>query len=326
MAFRHVIADSDGKLRRNLGKSIVTPSTEIVVPSPSIFRKGLGQSSPVESIQYIETPQITKLRWGLGQNLQPPIYYWGIPEPEGQLWTPSLLPPYFWFDAANTSTLLLDSTNVSGWYNLASSNPLTQSGSARPTYNATGLNSLGTISFNGSSQFLTSEIASGANLNIFFVARNTRATIATPIIDNILSFNTFPASPNNQGIAVNTSNSFGGTQRALLLEASGSGSTQTRMKNGLTTPVTLALNEWFIGSAQYSSVPNQTGRILQIGRLNVNNTVFFFGQNEIAEIIGYSSAISDSNREKIEGYLAHKWNLASGLSVSHPYKSAPPFI
>ena len=32
----------------------------------------------------------------------------------------------------------------------------------------------------------------------------------------------------------------------------------------------------------------------------------------------------DETREMVEGYLAHKWGLASELPVSHPYKSNPP--
>lgn len=81
MAFRHVIADDGGKLRSNLGKSIVTPSANIVVPSPSILRKGLGQSSPIETIQYVDSPKTSLIRKGLGNASEGDNFYqFGITE------------------------------------------------------------------------------------------------------------------------------------------------------------------------------------------------------------------------------------------------------
>lgn len=34
--------------------------------------------------------------------------------------------------------------------------------------------------------------------------------------------------------------------------------------------------------------------------------------------------VSDNMREIIEGYLAHKWGIASNLPAAHPYKNKPP--
>ena len=34
--------------------------------------------------------------------------------------------------------------------------------------------------------------------------------------------------------------------------------------------------------------------------------------------------MSEADRHKIEGYLAHKWGLEANLSAGHPYKTAPP--
>jgi hypothetical protein len=33
---------------------------------------------------------------------------------------------------------------------------------------------------------------------------------------------------------------------------------------------------------------------------------------------------SDVNRQKLEGYLAHKWGLGANLPVDHPYKTVGP--
>ena len=42
------------------------------------------------------------------------------------------------------------------------------------------------------------------------------------------------------------------------------------------------------------------------------------------EILGFSSNLGTSDRQKLEGYLAHRWGFAASLPGGHPYLSAPP--
>ncbi len=44
----------------------------------------------------------------------------------------------------------------------------------------------------------------------------------------------------------------------------------------------------------------------------------------IAEIFFCSSFLTTADRQKGEGYLAHKWGLTANLDAGHPYKSTPP--
>ena len=51
----------------------------------------------------------------------------------------------------------------------------------------------------------------------------------------------------------------------------------------------------------------------------------------ILEVIAYDRALSDGVRQKLEGYLAHKWDsptstvsLVEELPISHTYKAAKP--
>ena len=49
------------------------------------------------------------------------------------------------------------------------------------------------------------------------------------------------------------------------------------------------------------------------------------GDGDLAELIICDTALSDSDIQKVEGYLAHKWGLQSSLpSSGHSYKSSPP--
>ena len=45
-------------------------------------------------------------------------------------------------------------------------------------------------------------------------------------------------------------------------------------------------------------------------------------KGEVAELIAFDSVLSTADRQKIEGYLAHKWGLSSILPNTHPAKSA----
>ena len=50
----------------------------------------------------------------------------------------------------------------------------------------------------------------------------------------------------------------------------------------------------------------------------------FLYSYDMAEVLVYNSALVQADREKVEGYLAHKWGLTTDLPSSHPYKSSAP--
>lgn len=45
----------------------------------------------------------------------------------------------------------------------------------------------------------------------------------------------------------------------------------------------------------------------------------------VGEVIVVHDDLSVATRQKIEGYMAWKWNLVSNLDAEHPYKSQPPY-
>ena len=42
--------------------------------------------------------------------------------------------------------------------------------------------------------------------------------------------------------------------------------------------------------------------------------------------LGSSNDIADNPRERVEGYLAHKWGLAGNLPSDHAFKDGPPLM
>tara|TARA_Y100000592_G_scaffold3595_1_gene5183 strand:+ start:151 stop:2592 length:2442 start_codon:yes stop_codon:yes gene_type:complete len=51
---------------------------------------------------------------------------------------------------------------------------------------------------------------------------------------------------------------------------------------------------------------------------------FAFGSMDIVELQVYNQPMHDSERQKIEGYIAHKYGYTSLLDSSHPYKTEQP--
>ena len=82
-------------------------------------------------------------------------------------------------------------------------------------------------------------------------------------------------------------------------------------------------------SAQYT----YSGATLETN-VDSNGSFFFGGEVEnsavrphwtLAEMIIIDGVPSTSDRQRIEGYLAHKWDQTGSLPSDHPYKSTPPY-
>lgn len=65
---------------------------------------------------------------------------------------------------------------------------------------------------------------------------------------------------------------------------------------------------------------DNTGYIYLGGRADTQN----YQTGYIMEVIVCNAALTDIDRQKTEGYLAHKWGLAANLPVDHPYKAEAP--
>lgn len=89
--------------------------------------------------------------------------------------------------------------------------------------------------------------------------------------------------------------------------------------NGITTTL------WLNGTA----TQNTTGSSLALS----SATISLGGTNDgsdselngwIAEVLVYTSALTDADCQRIEGYLAWKWGLQANLAVGHPFRNTPP--
>lgn len=78
-------------------------------------------------------------------------------------------------------------------------------------------------------------------------------------------------------------------------------------------------NNTYTGTA----VTNNSTYVFQIGSCG-NSFGLLVGY--MAELVICDGILSDHDRQKVEGYLAHKWGLAVNLPSDHPYKTVAPTI
>jgi hypothetical protein len=255
---------------------------------------------------------------------------------QGRLWTPALVRPAVWLDAADLSTITI-STGVSEWRDKSGNgaNATQAASAARPAYSPVAFSGLPGITTDGADDRL--EIVttlSQGNLThaVYWVMRVIGAGSGSdgyrPLIGvrpsagqdlgaliyrnpsglaasypyyaqpTIGSFDGGPAIAAN-----NTSNIF-----AFQLNGTGWGAWQNGILLGTTSPAAGApttVNTGFFLGCQLSP-----------GRFT--NAVY-------AEVLGFSFATT-LTRLRIEGYLAWKWGLTGNLPATHPFKNRPPLI
>jgi len=94
----------------------------------------------------------------------------------------------------------------------------------------------------------------------------------------------------------------------------------------LSQTTTSQITVWNCGTlAASSNVNNRSLRTSSVGfTLGVvgNSTIFVGGY--MGEYLLFTSILTTSQRQQIEGYLAWKWKLQGNLPSTHPFKLFPP--
>lgn len=230
-------------------------------------------------------------------------------------WEPSSAE--LWLDAADASSITHSSNAISQWSDKSGNgNHATQGTTAnRPT--------LGTnnIEFDGSTNhFIASTFVLENAHSIYVVAKSDSDGYR-----RILNANGYYFLGNGNG-----DNNFTTLYGTSNWQSTGT-STNTPALSVADTSILVAVSNgtnvipYHNGTAQNSRSSSMEGPApagVTIGKHANSSSQYWDGH--IAEIIIFNTNQTDADREKVEGYLAHKWGLTSDLPLTHPHKTTPP--
>ena len=238
------------------------------------------------------------------------------------VWTPSSISTRLWLDMDDQTTLTSSGGNVTSIAD-KSGNNYTFNASSNSTLESVNAvqNGKNILRFNGNTDYTNSTLttfATYARHKWFFVLKTTN-------IDNTLDSWVYVNSSGKQHILMGSS---GQTFKGFWYN-----------KEGFrpATSTTDLNNSWNILSVEWDEVNDTATTWLNgtqqdtgtgSGTIGGNKHIKFnkyaqIGDSDWGEAIFVEDA-SQTNSEKIEGYLAHKWGLISELPSNHPYKSSAP--
>ncbi|HKL02063.1 MAG TPA: hypothetical protein VJ911_00255, partial [Cryomorphaceae bacterium] len=255
----------------------------------------------------------------LGSSLTPP---------PSTPWTPDELGALLWLDADDASTVTESGGFVTQWNNKAggSYNAVQSVSGQRPVYQASGLNGKNTMRFDGTDDFLRI-----AHNNVFNIPANQDFELFTVIT---------PQQKDSRAIFAK-----GGVHSTDLTLYYWSNSYRLRFQGATFSVSTNTGNNtdpnigWVRREGPNGYVWNTSGgngstsgvanavvsntKDVTIGTFDEGTDGRFF-DGDIAEVILVKRALNTDERERLEGFLAHKWGLTAELPAGHPYKDAAP--
>jgi len=232
-----------------------------------------------------------------------------------------------WLDAADLSTITGTST-VTAWKD-KSGNGYNATATGTPTLSTAGgfNSSYRTIYLDGSSWFLGSvNISSTTSLTAFVVTSFALSSSASSA--RVLGLASAGQADWNNAPSSDTFYQDYGT------------SNLSTYRNGVYLSAAVGQNTPVIGSCVYDGISNylykngasqtpveSTGEFA-ISIYGIGNQPILLGETlngYIGEVIVFNTALTSSQRQQVESYLAWKWGLVSSLASGHPGKLLPSF-
>ena len=218
-----------------------------------------------------------------------------------------------WLDAADTSTITHSANAVSQWNDKSGNAYHATASSANPTTGSDTIDGKNVITL-GSNNIIGNSAPSAANWQDLYIVARWDGGATFDSYDGLFTGTTQTGTANGIGIIGHSgSTNLFGTNWFDNLYINGTSSA--------TTGVLGSMSNAFLISASANSAISVTGY-----RIGVDRT-FTSGRDwngVIAEVVSFNTKLSDSDRQKVEGYLSHKWGLTNNLPSSHPFKVAPP--
>lgn len=248
-------------------------------------------------------------------------------------WSPLLLSPLMWLDASDTATITESGGVVSQWNDKSGNgNNATQgSGPFRPSYSATGLDGQPAVTTDGNkimARTLTGVAALTNKLGVFVVA----------LMENLLG------SSDGRLVSMTDINlvndDFTSNSAAAIMRAGATEAIRARRSGANLSEQSVVYDSPFVAGSVFDGT-NQTMYVNGVGGSAVSSSTNFSSNPVIAllgnfndtptywigalsEVIVVIGDISTEDRQRIEGYMAHRWGIAGNLPSDHPFKNVAP--
>jgi len=230
-----------------------------------------------------------------------------------------------WFDASDSNTITGSGTTGFTWTSKASISltATVPNGNAGPTL--TTYNGYPALQFNGSSTKLTTgtvQSTGSTGATWIAVATNlTAITSTTPVDASAVIASLSGTSPERSiRFDLNTNATLYSIHNGVL--RADINNNTNGIRGFIDTPTTFTS---YTNGSQFTNVSTsvtwQEG-VNQAFQLGQWNTGYLNGY--INEILIFSNALTLTQYQQVEGYLASKWGLVSSLPSSHPYKKGSP--
>lgn len=233
-----------------------------------------------------------------------------------------------WWDASRSDLMTLVGSNVSEWVSKVGGYKWLQAtDSIRPSYNATGRNSKPAIMVD-LGEYMTADSATpfpaGTVTSHTFAAAWLSAP-ATGEWHTLVQWGT--ANSGSRSMLVR--NSTGGPGISVGTAATDTFVTSPLWLNSdrIMSGVIKSTGTDLMVDGQYSLVRSASINSLAATATRLFGHMYTTGRwrGSCHELMNYNVELSAANRQKVEGYIAHKWGYTSLLPSGHPYKTTPPF-
>jgi len=243
---------------------------------------------------------------------------------QGRLWTPALARPAVWLDAADLSTISV-ATGVDQWRDKSGfGRHVSQATVAnRPAYTVGGLNGLNVLTFDGANDSMENTTYVLPTVYSFYAVGRSSVAGYSRLFTTLSDIHAYI------GTGVTTSD-----------YATFFGNSTAWNDLGTNTPAQSIASTCIMGLVKANSVGGAIPYVNGIAQnakngTSISTTGFVLGKAPsnvqfwngiMAEIIIQPALSTTGDRQKFEGYLAHKWRLTANLPALHPFKNRPPLI
>lgn len=238
-------------------------------------------------------------------------------------WTPDQISPLGWYDVSYPGSITELSGAVSQWDDIGgNANHLVQLNElSKPTYLSTGWDgALPAINFEPATDYIESaatvDLPDGVTIIAVFDQDHT--TIGS------LFGARGPGFFDNKNFAFSVDNTVFNSNGPVTPSVAPTLGKHIRVASKSADATNL--KDWVDGTANINHIqtatPDSTGVYITAGNGSFDLTKQFDGR--LSEAIIIDGLIDTSTRQKIEGYLAHKWGIETNLAVVHPYRYAAP--